>query len=96
MNKQHPYRALALVPSQYEPPPLQAFTRTKDRFPCPKCGAIDIDNDYNIARPLCHGRRGFWAWLFRSCCLEKRGHFHIACRNCGWKALMATADGDTT
>jgi DNA-directed RNA polymerase subunit RPC12/RpoP len=79
-----PYRELALVP--IEPEKLAAFSEYK----CPKCAQGSWQNPALIFRGgICFGRK---VGLCKAGCNETREHFHIRCKACGSRFLMAPAN----
>jgi hypothetical protein len=95
-----PYRTPDVQPPRpLEPEPLWPWRAVRGEKPaeCPKCYTAGRDPyTKKIVQPpletskLCTGRRvGLCKWVV---CAETREHFHVTCRYCGWRTLMATAD----
>jgi hypothetical protein len=100
MSQHAPYRAMALVPMAVELAPLTPFIETRKygdaSSSCPKCKARTRSSIFFLGSPVkivgrgtCTGRN---VGLCGAGCTESREHFHVRCRECGWRGLMAPAD----
>jgi hypothetical protein len=94
MSPRAPYRELAIVPMAVELAPLTPFIERNgfDHMSCPKCTTRTrfLGSPVKIVgRGTCTGRK---VGLCGAGCTESREHFHVHCRACGWRGLMAPAD----